>query len=153
MGNPHRRDGVLVRVLRALMKVSAKKAEKCGGLGLGVRSCTASMKAPPKRKGNARCSGLLVELPCDASMKALPKWKGNFRPGGRSDFQSPHASMKALPKRKGNAVPALQFLKSETASMKSLRTGREIRTHTPSLAHSLPSLNESPSEKEGKLIS
>ena len=28
------------------------------------------------------------------------------------------ASMKALPERKGNAVPALQFLKSETASMK-----------------------------------
>ena len=58
-------------------------------------------------------------------MKALPKRKGNFTVS-HSPLSSFRASMKALPKRKGN-----------------------LRIHAL-LARS-PGLNESPSEKEGKL--
>ena len=81
------------------------------------------MKALPKRKGN-------VSIPCirgapvAASMKALPKRKGN--PGGEFVLVGvADASMKALPKRKGNA-------------------------HILSAYVIEVSLNESPSEKEGK---
>ena len=58
-------------------------------------------------------------------MKALPKRKGNRRNKHELDWDNLEASMKALPKRKGN----------------------------PTSLHGKPwseSLNESPSEKEGK---
>ena len=87
-------------------------------------SAAASMKALPKRKGNARTMELPLHL-VSASMKALPKRKGNVLPDAFSSWIPP-ASMKALPKRKGNI---------------------SLQIH---LEEGQLSLNESPSEKEGK---
>ena len=109
----------------------------------GVR---ASMKVPPKRKGNSAQAILyppgscLNESPSEkegkllcplswlvcrlASMKVPPKRKGNTSRGG--SIVSFPASMKVPPKRKGNT---------------SLQAVCNLRGH---------GLNESPSEKEGK---
>ena len=108
----------------------------------------ASMKALPKRKGNhirhrvplSAITGLnespsekegkcimrkLKTVLSDASMKALPKRKGN-PPATTTKQNATPASMKALPKRKGNIEKLLEYV---------------------GIIHSL---NESPSEKEGK---
>ena len=71
---------------------------------------TASMKAPPKRKGNAGTCAPVGE-PEQASMKALPKKEGKCLLGARAGEIFQGASMKALPKRKGNAVPAHRRLR------------------------------------------
>ncbi|WP_210399833.1 hypothetical protein, partial [Rothia sp. HMSC061E04] len=83
------------------------------------------MKALPKRKGNESLGGIELPILTDASMKALPKRKGNdlFPP---EVWALGGASMKALPKRKGNASSA------------------------PPSRWPPVSLNESPSQKEGK---
>ena len=60
----------------------------------------ASMKVPPKRKGNAKflTNSRMVN---DASMKVPPKRKGNVNQ--REELFAPLlASMKVPPKRKGN---------------------------------------------------
>ena len=83
------------------------------------------MKVPPKRKGNAihQRAQRLEQL--TASMKVPPKRKGNW---GLDVFAAlfSHASMKVPPKRKGNK--------------RVIKPIQEPRN----------SLNESPSEKEGK---
>ena len=82
-------------------------------------------------------------------MKALPKRKGNTR-GKVPAFRYYGASMKALPKRKGNTTAGDPYTVTDTASMKALpkrKGNRRITTITPIKA---VSLNESPSEKEGK---
>ena len=65
----------------------------------------ASMKVPPKRKGNSAVEdehGLKVR----ASMKVPPKRKGNLlKGGGLANVVA--ASMKVPPKRKGNSHPKL----------------------------------------------
>ena len=83
------------------------------------------MKALPKRKGNESLGGIELPILTDASMKALPKRKGNdlFPP---EVWALGGASMKALPKRKGNTPSR------------------------PAPQASSTSLNESPSQKEGK---
>ena len=89
---------------------------------------------------------------CDgqASMKALPKRKGNARPvailGPRDS-----ASMKALPKRKGNRVSESRNMGivsglNESPSEKEGKSRVNQRKHIRVLRR----LNESPSEKEGK---
>ena len=109
----------------------------------------ASMKALPKRKGNR--PNLWHDAPSywGASMKALPKRKGNrrryFCP--RAGYR---ASMKALPKRKGNLQLSLGLAETLNASMKALP---KRKGNLKSCAGRNPrpmSLNESPSEKEGK---
>ena len=83
-----------------------------------------SMKVPPKRKGNAVDPQLMarVERP---SMKVPPKRKGNCAEEN-AGWRFEYPSMKVPPKRKGNlAVAALPLGITD-------------------------SLNESPSEKEGK---
>ena len=84
----------------------------------------ASMKALPKRKGNPPAT-TTKQNATPASMKALPKRKGNENPEYPTALDYP-ASMKALPKRKGNIEKLLEYV---------------------GIIHSL---NESPSEKEGK---
>ena len=84
----------------------------------------ASMKALPKRKGNYFEPGFF-RFVFSASMKALPKRKGNWRFAARGGHPV-LASMKALPKRKGNTTGNGEYV-----------------------PHGI-SLNESPSEKEGK---
>ena len=83
------------------------------------------MKALPKRKENESLGGIELPILTDASMKALPKRKGNdlFPP---EVWALGGASMKALPKRKGNTPSR------------------------PAPQASSTSLNESPSQKEGK---
>ena len=62
----------------------------------------ASMKVPPKRKGNLRSrAGQCWQLA--ASMKVPPKRKGN-RPSAATLKLLVPASMKVPPKRKGNRV-------------------------------------------------
>ena len=69
-------------------------------VGTGATLPTASMKVPPKRKGNDKaalgCGAAVV-----ASMKVPPKRKGNGGDAGAGDTY-PWASMKVPPKRKGN---------------------------------------------------
>ncbi len=113
----------------------------------GCHHCAASMKAPPKRKGNLRwlvraCSANLTlnESPSEKegkyqcssalqhgaapSMKVPPKRKGNSR-AGSAISRGTFPSMKVPPKRKGNFVCRM-------------------------VTRSTSTLNESPSEKEGK---
>ena len=87
--------------------------------------------------------------PVVASMKARPKRKGNdlFPPevwalGG--------ASMKALPKRKGNSRAVAPEISSWVASMKALPKRKGNTPSRPAPQASSTSLNESPSQKEGK---
>ena len=82
------------------------------------------MKAPPKRKGNYAVAWGVLKSGAP-SMKAPPKRKGNGLLRGENCFQCA-PSMKAPPKRKGNTV---------------LRLIPYSDIYT---------LNESPSEKEGK---
>ena len=109
------------------------------------------MKALPKRKGNAAecdCARLGV-----ASMKALPKRKGNMSAEIQQSDQD-YASMKALPKRKGNDVCAMAVdgCCLGAASMKALPK-RKGNLDAFLLKFENQGLNESPSEKEGKLSS
>ena len=87
------------------------------------------MKVPPKRKGNTVTQRDGGKVSVRASMKVPPKRKGNHAGAAarRSPLVSHEASMKVPPKRKGN------FHRSG-ASQSAIRR-----------------LNESPSEKEGKL--
>ena len=83
-------------------------------------------------------------------MKALPKRKGNFCEGSEDVDVKHCASMKALPKRKGNSFAPRDHSTGNQASMKALpkRKGNETLRNTPK--DTPKSLNESPSEKEGK---
>ena len=70
-----------------------------------VRLQGASMKVPPKRKGNTvELSPYMKTL--SASMKVPPKRKGNATPAPVILRQT-SASMKVPPKRKGNPVQAV----------------------------------------------
>ena len=61
----------------------------------------ASMKAPPKRKGNPKNKVMHLIYFHAASMKAPPKRKGNLT-RSLTRWARKTASMKAPPKRKGN---------------------------------------------------
>ena len=132
------------------------------------------MKALPKRKGNLSPSVAghplrrLNDSPSEkegkcltadtpklrypvASMKALPKRKGNAHRPDRTLSEARLASMKALPKRKGNAVKGFPFRGrfislNESPSEKEGKFRRRVSAATPPPR----CLNESPSEKEGK---
>ena len=69
----------------------------------GAVNPRASMKVPPKRKGNAVDARQTADSR-QASMKVPPKRKGNLR-GSHSIEIASKASMKVPPKRKGNAPP------------------------------------------------
>ena len=83
------------------------------------------MKVPPKRKGNPTNQWSLL-YPLEASMKVPPKRKGNAIHQRAQRLEQLTASMKVPPKRKGNK--------------RVIKPIQEPRN----------SLNESPSEKEGK---
>ena len=68
--------------------------------------CRASMKVPPKRKGNRNPKGPSQHT-TTASMKVPPKRKGNLRRRGGLARTLPCASMKVPPKRKGNSYPKI----------------------------------------------
>ena len=69
-----------------------------------VQLAPASMKVPPKRKGNVLRNELLRNRRRGASMKVPPKRKGNTA-GTPGSPALVGASMKVPPKRKGNARP------------------------------------------------
>ena len=73
----------------------------------------ASMKAPPKRKGNNQ---RVIKLRClnTASMKAPPKRKGNLT-ASKMESTGEYASMKAPPKRKGNSQAGVARIFLEVA--------------------------------------
>ena len=130
------------------------------------------MKVPPKRKGNWGLD-VFAALFSHASMKVPPKRKGNAhrRPTGGSARsrlnESPSekegkcqalssssrrfrfASMKVPPKRKGNYLEPISSGILEGASMK-VPPKRKGNMTSEMRAQNSPSLNESPSEKEGK---
>ena len=110
----------------------------------------ASMKVPPKRKGNAE-ENRAMELKIKASMKVPPKRKGNRVRGSPDPVDG--ASMKVPPKRKGNAKAGPLSIGPGDASMK-VPPKRKGNFGAPlSYAPELACLNESPSEKEGKSLS
>ena len=108
----------------------------------------ASMKALPKRKGNDLFPPEVWALG-GASMKALPKRKGNSR-AVAPEISSWVASMKALPKRKGNVALFIFTARKNDASMKALPKRKGNTPSRPAPQASSTSLNESPSQKEGK---
>ena len=119
-----------------------------GGVG-GAGAAGASMKALPKRKGNVAC-GFAGARDLQASMKALPKRKGNWSWScGGAGAQC--ASMKALPKRKGNTLFLSHLLHHISLNESpSEKEGKFLPLiHLESL---IKRLNESPSEKEGKWL-
>ena len=84
------------------------------------------MKVPPKRKGNPRISG-----------------------GGGGMFK---ASMKVPPKRKGNVMRWTAWATRFSASMKVPPKRKGNSSSNCFRAKPVKSLNESPSEKEGKFV-
>ena len=106
------------------------------------------MKVPPKRKGNRLSAG--GEPPPYRSLNESPSEKEgkSQQKSARARYMSP-PSMKVPPKRKGNGEVKLCFAVSVHPSMKvppkrkGNPTGRMFRQRRSSL-------NESPSEKEGK---
>ena len=132
----------------------------------------ASMKVPPKRKGNPsahsqapRSRARLNESPSEKEGKSpnaymtgyeliclneSPSEKEGKCLRSRPEPLPKFASMKVPPKRKGNAGPVVEAAAINVASMKvpPKRKGNTKRRSPPK--HQLRSLNESPSEKEGK---
>ena len=133
----------------------------------------ASMKALPKRKGNAQARGVtapvenrLNESPSEkegkystnlrhdldiASLNESPSEKeGKFCQIGAESTSPLIASMKALPKRKGNPkTPAQKCASKSLNESPSEKEGKSPQS-VARCAFLLGSLNESPSEKEGK---
>ena len=110
--------------LRGLNESPSEKEGKSSTIGQSRRLRCCLNESPSEKEGKSRVAEW-VEPFSNASMKALPKRKGNTL---RQDCRSSrgYASMKALPKRKGN-----------------------FNQHSRALLE-MRSLNESPSEKEGK---
>ena len=108
------------------MKVPPKRKGNILFLTLDDRVLIPSMKVPPKRKGNESEIFEPYFFSCSPSMKVPPKRKGNKVNGG-APGGALRPSMKVPPKRKGN---------------RGVRHGRWGGR----------SLNESPSEKEGKFL-
>ena len=78
--------------------------------GFADGAVAASMKVPPKRKGNTTKNAISLKRLLSASMKVPPKRKGN---GCGLELKTRGilgASMKVPPKRKGNA-----FMRSLTS--------------------------------------
>ena len=136
----------VISKLRLNESPSEKEGKSATGYCGGVFLC-ASMKVPPKRKGNfhrvrdkAGCKKGLNESPSEKEGKSLPP---------SIPLSYPRASMKVPPKRKGNSRNPDQAQESEKASMK-VPPKRKGNTDQFGLNPSLKCLNESPSEKEGK---
>ena len=91
--------------MTGLNESPSQKEGKSGALVPSGRVGMASMKALPKRKGNATPAPVILRQ-TSASMKALPKRKGNVR-ANPDHAVIVGASMKALPKRKGNSYPKI----------------------------------------------
>ena len=123
---------------QASMKAPPKRKGNCDRKFHWRSFCTASMKAPPKRKGNMEypLKGVLHGY---ASMKAPPKRKGNFMIlHTLSHFSA--ASMKAPPKRKGNSYPKLaRNHAAETGALREPRGGYTqnytLHPHLPTHSH------------------
>ena len=129
---------------RRLNESPSQKEGKFHALHNRVIIHVASMKAPPKRKGNTgstRRNGSHRT----ASMKAK-KLYGNLADEGTLGSVD-DTSMKAPPKRKGNVQPPALELTACTASMKALPGAASPRGWTSS------GLTASPYEKAGKLAS
>ena len=107
----------------------------------------ASMKVPPKRKGNNQLGGKTVLAL--SGLNESPSEKEGKYSSNRSTKKNRHASMKVPPKRKGNnPVPdggSIQTLASMKVPPK--RKGNPVGSW---VAVPFFRLNESPSEKEGK---
>ena len=106
-------------------------------------------ESPSEKEGKYPVNGSLCPE-TEASMKALPKRKGNYLQFVQAVYVV-DASMKALPKRKGNAVKGFPFRGrfislNESPSEKEGKFRRRVSAATPPPR----CLNESPSEKEGK---
>ena len=108
-----------------------------------------SMKVPPKRKGNPAVA-FESALQVYPSMKVPPKRKGNgIQPRGEQPRVLP--SMKVPPKRKGNLTNG-KYQKFMEESLNESPSEKEGKCHSHSRGgpRRPRSLNESPSEKEGK---
>ena len=90
----------------ASMKAPPRRKGNRRGLDEFVRRNQASMKAPPRRKGN-KCRRVQSNLREAASMKAPPRRKGNANTLLLLTHYASFASMKAPPRRKGNSHPKL----------------------------------------------
>ena len=89
----------------ASMKVPPKRKGNPIVTSASGRPPVASMKVPPKRKGNGEMVDC-VTTPGGASMKVPPKRKGNAPHLPHVKFIA-RASMKVPPKRKGNSYPKI----------------------------------------------
>ena len=108
----------------------------------------ASMKVPPKRKGNAKPDDWTMS-PKRASMKVPPKRKGNMKVITAPEARQV-ASMKVPPKRKGNSL-SLRGCRAAPFPA-SMKVPPKRKGNVPQWRHlqRRSCLNESPSEKEGK---
>ena len=107
-----------------------------------------SMKALPKRKGNPSQeeNGALAKTLNESPSEKEGKWWHDARDG--EGVSAP--SMKALPKRKGNTRRSSPPRKLICPSMKALPKRKGNMDTRPNCRGSPSTLNESPSEKEGK---
>ena len=148
-GKSWQNDTPSCRIARASMKVPPKrKGNLATGNHRGMEH-RASMKVPPKRKGNPGISNV---DPDDFSLNESPSEKeGKFQIGANTATSIDMASMKVPPKRKGNPKLYVWRCQRWLASMK---VPPKRKGNVPALAmpgRFSPGLNESPSEKEGKL--
>ena len=109
------------------------------------------MKVPPKRKGNQ--GNFSRESDTFAPLNESPSEKEGKLQRGRGLAQIRHSpSMKVPPKRKGNERTHHQNQTGDEPSMKvppKRKGNHRSRRGRPS---GYPTLNESPSEKEGKFV-
>ena len=134
------------------MALNESPSEKEGKYCLGGRppgGSDPSMKVPPKRKGNPQPEALRQHGKLHPSMKVPPKRKGNYG-GTRVLFAHYGPSMKVPPKRKGNwrrLARCLSVFSRPSMKVPPKRKGNCGGLPRDSCACTL---NESPSEKEGK---
>ena len=108
-----------------------------------------SMKALPRRKGNALAQGLITQTP--RRLNESPSQKEGKYFCFHRHAHSVDASMKAPPKRKGNLRWLVRACSANLTlnESPSEKEGKFPGNRLPSLKSQ--GLNESPSEKEGKL--
>ena len=107
-----------------------------------------SMKALPRRKGNALAQGLITQTP--RRLNESPSQKEGKYFCFHRHAHSVDASMKAPPKRKGNLRWLVRACSANlTLNESPSEKEGKLPAHAPCHAEA-GSLNESPSEKEGK---
>ena len=108
---------------------------------------TASMKVPPKRKGNSRQFFYLTPSNCLNESPSQKEGKWTYT---RTTVTRNRASMKVPPKRKGNAAGAGMMF-TACVSLNESPSQKEGKYNLPDkFLAGLTRLNESPSQKEGK---